>query len=173
MKKLIYILISLVAFSVGVAVFYIRPQFIPISLGELRENISQYKFVKVRVKGNFEVTKAESTYFFGLQDYKNKCSGGSFCYVGLELSKETEEINSLLINELPDKNQTLGKTDYRRGVYLAEIEVNGYLEEEKEEKYKDTGISGGVGPAYIIKVQNIKQISPIKFVTNEELSGVK
>ncbi len=153
MKKLIYILISFIAFSVGVAVFYIRPQFIPISLDELRENISQYKLVKVRVKGNFEVTKAESTYFFGLQDYKNKCSGDLFYHSTLELSKETEEKNSSLINELADKNQTLGKTDFRRGVYLAEVEVSGYLEEEK---YKDTGISGGVGPVYIRTYASVK-----------------
>jgi hypothetical protein len=166
MKKNIYIFVALTAFACGVFVFYIRPLFIPISLSELRENISYYKFQKVKVRGNLEVVKAESSYFLALQDYKGDCSSVP-CFKSLELSEEARKHNDLLIEELAEKNTTLGKTDFRSGVYLAEVEITGYLEERKNNS------DFPFDSHRIIKVEEISQISPVRFVASEEMRNFK
>ncbi len=65
---------------------------------------------------------------------------------------------SPVINELADKNESLGKAYIEQRVYLAEVEVTGYLEERE---------SSGV-PMEWVKIEEIKQISPIKLITIEE-----
>ncbi len=165
MKKVIYIFVALLAFVSGVFVFYIRPLFIIVPLYDLRENISHYESLKVKVRGDFEVTNGESSYLYGIQDYKNDCSDDCVSYKGLELPKEIEEENIKFIKELAEKNSTLGKTDFRQGMYMAKVEVTGYV----EERY-----SVGFDMSYfVIKVVEIKQISPIKFITVQEMVNTK
>ena len=50
MKKAIYVFIALLAFACGVFVFYVRPLLIPISLSELRQNISHFKSLRASLK---------------------------------------------------------------------------------------------------------------------------
>jgi len=161
MKKAIYVLVALLAFTCGVFVFYVRPLLIPISLSELRQNISHYKYFKFKVVGKLEVLKPESTYFINLKDYEKDCSGDNFCFRGLELSEEIKAENILLLEELAEKNKTIGKTDFRRGDYLADVEITGNLVEREN--------SLGGDPIYKINVEKLKQISPIRFVLVEEM----
>ena len=163
MKKLIYIFVALLAFACGLLVYYIRPLIIPISLAELRQNTEQYKSRKFKVTGKLEVVEAESIYFINLKDYENDCSGGPMCFKGLQLSNEVKAENIELIKELAEKNKTFGVTNFISGDYLAEVEVTGELIEEGESQF-------GGGMIYDIKVEKIKRISPIKFVTAEEMN---
>lgn len=162
MKKLICILIALISFSVGVVVFLVRPLLVPISLSELRQNISQYKSLRFKVVGKLEVWESESTYSINLKDYENDCSAEPTCFRGLELSEEVKRENILLIKELAEKNKTFGRTNFIRGDYLADVEITGQL----IEKEQNPNFGGSV---YDIKVEKMKQISPIRFVTVEEM----
>jgi hypothetical protein len=162
MKKAICVLVALLAFTCGVFVFYIRPLVIPISLSELRENTSHYKSRKFKVVGKLEVWEAESIYSINLKDWENDCSGEPGCFRGLEMSEEVKAENILLIKELAEKNKTFGKTDFRRGEYLADVEITGNL----VEKGRDPFFGGTI---YEIKVEKLKQISPIKFVLIEDM----
>ena len=67
-----------------------------------------------------------------------------------------------MIKELAEKNKTFGVTNFIRGDYLAEVEITGELV-RAENKYFS-------GEFYDVKVEKIKQISPIKFVTVEEMN---
>jgi len=162
MKKAIYVFIALLAFACGVFVFYVRPLLIPISLSELRQNISHYKSLRFKVVGKLEVWEAESTYSINLKDYENDCSGDNLCFRGLELSEEVMAENILLVKELAEKNKTFGKTNFIRGDYLADVEITGQLVEGEQNPFFG-------GSVYDIKVEKMKQISPIRFVTVEEM----
>jgi hypothetical protein len=161
MKKAVYIIVALFAFIFGISVYYIRPLFVPISLSELRQNTSQYKYLKIKVVGKLEVTGEDSRYFINLKDWENDCSGDNFCFKSLELSEEVMAQNISLIKELAEKNKTFGKTNFIKGDYLADVEITGQLVERENE------IFGGT--FYAIKVEKIKQVSPIRFVTVEEM----
>ncbi len=163
MKKLIYILVALLAFLCGIFVFFIRPLFITVPLYELKGNVQYYKYQKIKVKGYFTPTKDESSYFYSLEDYTNKCSGEFIdcaSFVSLELSEGVEKKENLLIEEIAEKNYQLGKTEFRRGFYGAEVEVIGYVEER----------NGVFGLAPVIKIEEIKQISPIKFISTVRMT---
>lgn len=169
MKKAAYILVALIAFIFGVSVYYFRPLFVPVSLSELRQNTSRYKYLKIKVVGKLEVTEENSQYFINLKDWENDCSGDNFCFTGLELSEEIMADNMSLIKELVEKNKTVKRStlinnDYwSDGVYYVDVEVTGRLVE------KENKLFGGT--FYDIKVEEIKQISPIKFVPVKEMLG--
>ncbi len=160
MKKFIYVLIALLTFACSVFVFYIHPLIFPISLAELRQNASNYKSRKFKVVGKLEVWEAESVKSINLKDWENGCSREPFCFRGLELSEDIKAENSLLLNELAEKNKTIGKTDLRHGEYYVEVEITGRLVEKENEYF------GGI--YYDINVDELKPISPIKFVFVEE-----
>jgi hypothetical protein len=65
---------------------------------------------------------------------------------------------------LAEKNKTFGKTNFIRGDYLADVEITGKLSEEKQNEYFG-------GTYYEIEVEKMKQLSPIRFVTVEEMQG--
>lgn len=170
MKKVVYILIGLIAFVFGAAAYYVRPLFVPITLSELRKSESQYKHLKIKVFAKLEVSEEDSRYFVNLKDWENDCRGDNFCFRGLELSDEILSQNISLIKELVEKNKTVGRstlindTYWADGEYYVDVEVTGHLV-EKENLY----FSGG--KFYDIKVEEIEQKSPIKFVPMKEMLG--
>lgn len=161
MKKLIYILIGIVTFSVSFWIFQMHPLVIPITLYELKQT-GDYKTRKFTVIGKLNAYKSGSDSSINLQDYENNCSVEPQCFKSLELSEDAKNESSLLITELVEKNKTFGITNFIPGDYLAEVEVTGELVEQKEENPFCRCM------IYNIKAERIKQISPIKFVTNEE-----
>ena len=166
MKKRIYILVALLAFLCGVFVFFIRPLFITVPLFELRGNIRYYKFQEIKVKGYFVPSKDELSYSYTLEDYKSKCFGGRvYCesLLTLELSEELKRKESLLINEIIEKNEPLKKLDVRNGYYGAEVEVTGYVEE----------INDAFGSIPALNVEEIKQFAPTKFISTVNMSETK
>jgi hypothetical protein len=169
MKKVVYIIVSLIAFMFGASVYYVRPLFVPISLSVLRENISHYRHLKIKVVAKLEVTEENSRYFINLKDWENDCSGDNFCFQGLELSDEVLAQNISLIKELVEKNKTVERSTLINGLYWAdgeyfvEVEVIGRFVEKENELFG--------GTFYDIKVEEIKQKSPIKFVPIKEMLG--
>ncbi len=169
MKRIVYAFIFLIAIVFGVSVYYFRPLFIPISLSELRKNTSHYKYSKIKVSAKLEVTEENSRYFVNLKDWENECSGDNFCFRGLELSDEILVQNLPLIKELVEKNKTVGRstlindTYWSDGEYYIDVVVIGRLIEKENELFG--------GTFYDIQVEEIKQISPIKFIPMKEMLG--
>ncbi len=169
MKKAIYISVALIAFIFATSVFYVRPVFFPISLSELRENTPRYKNFTIKIVGKLEVTEEDSRYFISLKDWENDCSGDNFCFRSLDLSEELVAKNITLIKEIIEKNKTVERltlindTYWADGEYYVDVEITGHLVEKKNE------IFGGT--FYEIKVAEIKQNSPIKFVPMKEMLG--
>jgi hypothetical protein len=131
-----------------------------------------YKSQKIKLKGYLEVTKGETSFLYSLRDYKNVNSKDyeMLPFISLRMSETIESENISLIKEIAEKNSMvgeLGKVEkYRKqlqGVFLAEVEITGYVEEEKNE------IFGGYYPA--IRIEKLKQLSPVKFIYIEELKG--
>lgn len=166
MKKRIYILVALLTFLCGVLVFFIRPLFVTVRLFELRGNIKYYKFQKIKVKGYFVPSKDELSYSYTLEDYKTKCFGDRvYCesLLTLDLPEELKGKESSLINEIIEKNNHLEKTDVSKGYYGAEVEVIGYVEE----------INSVFGSIPALKVEEIKQIAPTRFISTVNMSEIK
>ena len=163
MKKLIYISVAVLAFVAGISIYFIRPAFIPISLSELIGNPKRHQIFSFKVRGDFQVWKAESNYYFELIDTENECAFvETHCLSSLELPDEVIKQNNALIEDLASQNQKLGKTDFRNGINLAKVEITGILEERKHEK-----IYFGDGTYFTIKVQKIEQLAPIRFVDSK------
>ncbi len=171
MKKVVYIIVALIAFLFGASVYYVQPLFVPISLSELRKNESHYKFLKIKVIAKLEVTEENSRYFVNLKDWEADCSGDNFCFNSLELSEELMNENISLIKELVEKNKTVTRSTLINnnyywavdGEYYVDVEVTGHLVEKENKTFG--------GTYYAIKVEKIIQNSPIKFLPTKELLG--
>jgi hypothetical protein len=165
MRKLIYISVAVLSFVSGILIYYIHPAFIPISLLELRGNPKRHQIFSFKVRGDFQVWKAESTYFFELIDERNECALlEPPCSRSLELPNEVMSKNNNLIEDLASKNQQLGKTDLRKGINLAEVEITGILEERKTGQMVNFN---GIDSYFILKVEKIEQLSPVRFVESK------
>lgn len=155
MKKIIYILVALLAFAVGVFVFLVQPLFVTVRLYDLKgPEFALYKSQKIKVKGFMIVDKSDSEYFYYLQDEDISCANEVFeCRVAIaiELSQDTEKINLSWIDEIAEKNDQSRKTGFFDGEYGAEVELIGYVGNEKEK-------------IIYINVEEVKQISPIKLI---------
>ena len=173
MKKVISILVALLTFAIGTYVFYLRPFIVPVRPFELRGNLERYKYQKIKVTGYFEATTENSKFFYSLYDYKKPCSENEECWtsISLELTKEIEEEEKLLIKELTEKlteAQKLakeGKLLPEIGNYVAEVELAGYVEERKSVLFNDY--------YPMLKVVEFKQTAPIRVVSQEEILGAK
>ena len=167
MKKLFYIGVAVFAFVIGFFAFYVRPLLMPIPFSELEENLSLYKSREINVKGQFFIIKwGDTPNFYRLKDSNHDCPGSiDYCESEaiLELSQEVEKKEITLIKELNEKNYQylLEKGDYTQGRYVVEAEITGYVEE------RESGFSS-IRSAYIIKVKEIKQTSPIKFMSTRK-----
>lgn len=167
MRKFIYILVAIIAFVSGSLVYYLRPSFTSISLSELRGNPTRHRLFKFKVQGDLQVYKAESKYFFELRNEKDECSVEPQCWNSLEISDEIKRKNNDLIEDLASKNQTLGKTDLRKGIYLAEVEITGKLVE------RPVQYNFGSDLYYEIKVEDIQQLASIRFAASDENNSSK
>lgn len=162
MKKVLYVSIAVSAFFCGVGVFYVRPLLVPLSLFELRQNISRYKSRDFKVIGKLEVTEFDSTYFVNIKDWENECSAEPKCFRGLQLSERVLRENFSLLEEIAEKNHTIGKTDFRHIEYYADVEITGSLVETENQYFT-------VDSSYDIKVEAIEYLSPVKFVLLDNL----
>ncbi len=165
MKKLIYILIALTAFTVGVVVFYLRPIVTPVSLCEISQHAELYRFNEIRVKAYLFSVGKEDSDFYTVSDYKNGCVTGA----SLDISEKLKNNANLgnLIQELRQKNNALREQN-AEGKFV-EKDIYGFFDAEVEVTGKIEGISSCFGMPFVIKTENIKQISPIRFISSEEI----
>lgn len=158
MKKIIYVLLGISTFLFGVLSFYLRPVATPISLCEATKNADVYQFFDIRIKAKFYVGEEGGS--FQAFDFKKGCSDASAALILVD------ENNELLHNEKISK-ELLELVKEMRGKFtsfetppITEVEIRGKLINKP---------LGCYTPPYTILVKEIKQVSPIKISTQEEI----
>ena len=166
MKKLIYIFVGLAAFSIGIAVYYLQPIVTAVPLCEISQHVELYEFNEIRIKAYLDgagITEDDFN-FYSVSDFNNSCLTGA----SLEISEalKNDDAFKKLARELRQKNTYLRekKSD---GVYIAEVEILGEIKKQLELESAPLVAP----PPFIIKTKEIKQISPIRFLSYEEISN--
>jgi hypothetical protein len=164
MKKLIYIFVALTAFSIGVACFYLRPIVTPVTVCQIKQNAALYDKQIVYVRGylsSVRMDEIDNDYFDGISSLEKSCEGGA----SLTYSEKfrTDESLKELHQEIWEKNKDLAKTKFEEGWYLVEVEIIAEVNDMSND-----GLTHCFGPDLELRVNKIKQISPIQFVSREE-----
>ena len=197
MKKLIYVLIGIITFSIGFCLYQFRSVFItiqndlpvsssscceisqhefelanstelstdvPVSLCEISQRIELYPSQQLRMKAYLEF-EIEGTFF--VSDFRKSCVTSARLEIAEGLKKNKKFRN--LVNSLRRKNDELTKNKDESGLYLVQIEIVGEIN-----KTKNTENAGILNPPpFEIKASEIKQISPIRFVSYQEVSDFR
>lgn len=165
MKKIFYIIVGLFTFSIGFWSYLSRPFVTPVSLCEISQNAGLYRSKQIEIKAYLDrvPTKDIEGNEYSISDFNSSCVTGADLELTDELKLQLQNDESLrnFINEFSEKR----REDYEKrddsGFYIAEIEIIGEISEQKK--------IGHYPIPFKIKANQIKQISPIKFLTNEEL----
>jgi len=165
MKKLIYIFVALTAFFVGVVIFYMRPIVTPVSLCEISQHAELYRFKEIHVKAFLfvEDIKHQNPDSYAISDYQNGCVKHAILNISEDLKNNVKF--KVLVEELRQKNNERLKQDAegrfvqkdKQGTYVAEVEVTGKIEE----------FSSFPEVPFVLKAEDIKQVSPIRFLNDE------
>lgn len=175
MNKITYILIGFITFSIGFSAYTLRPLMQAVSLCEVSQNSEFYRSKIIKIKAYLDNAiiddeEIEEDYF-SVSDFSNSCLTGA----SLELSenlksdlKKNENLNAFL-KELGRKKRESFEKRNNSGIYIAEIEIVGRI--EKREKLEETAALFEP-PPFIIKADQIKQISPVRLLSSEEYSTI-
>lgn len=165
MKKIVYILIGIFTFSIGFGSYLFRPFVTPVSLCEISQNAELYRSKQIKIKAYLDrasIYENEEENFFSVFSFDSECLTGAHLEIAEELKTALKNNKNLrnFINELSEKqNEMLEKRD-DSGFYIAEVEIVGEIE---------TGARTSHSPPFIIKAEKIRQLSPISFLTREEI----
>jgi hypothetical protein len=132
-----------------------------LSLYDATQNVGLYKEQKKYIKGYLEVNSLDSngTKYYSLFDFNKNCFQQCLAESSLQLPQKNNREISNLIKELENKGARSNNQD---GFIYAEVEVFGEIEES----------SACFAPPYRIKVEEIKQVSPIKFMSRAEFAEI-
>ena len=161
MKKVIYILVGVFTFSISLLIFHLRPFVISVSLCEISENAQFYESKQINVKA-FLVTGGYYDVTSGIKatDFRNGCSSE----VNIEISEELKknETFSKIDDELFEKRRE-PQNSGTDGWAIVEVEFVGELKANRKSGIYDK-------PKFTIKATKVRQVSPIKFITLNEVS---
>lgn len=166
MKKIIYILIAILTFSISLWLFNFRYYVVPVSLCKIKKNSHFYDKREVSVRGYLEVFELKNLenddYVETISSFREGCIEDA----SLVYSDSLKNDSSLqkLRNELNEANRELLKTRFEAGWNLAEVEIVGEVDD-----LSDDGMTHCFVPDLSFKVKKIEQISPIIFVSREEV----
>lgn len=164
MKKLIYILIGIVTFSIGFWLFQFNVEIAEtkvVSLCEVAENPNYYEFKQIKVRA-FLAVGGYYDVISGIKatDYKSDCASKIVINISDELKRNKDF--SKISNEL-EQNRRESQKGLRDGWSITEVEFTGELIE--------TGKSGISAKNYFVLTPiEVKQISTIKFITPKDVS---
>jgi hypothetical protein len=165
MKIFFYIIVGLFTFSIGFWSYLSRPFVVPVSLCEISQNAELYQSKQIKIKAYLDrvpINENEYEDFYSVYDLNSNCLTGAILEPTDELKFQLQNDENLksLINELSDKRREDYKKRDGSRFYFAEIEIIGEISSDRTTSHSIP---------FIINVDKIKQISPIKFLTNEEL----
>ena len=175
MKKLIYILIGIFTFSIGFWLFHLRPLVTPVSLCEISQHAELFKSKQIRIKAFLDgVGRIEDDLiYYSVSDFRDGCLTGANLEISEKIKeklKSDESLNAsvkLIRQKREEAYYNRRNENYPAGYYVAEVEVVGEIE-----KYPETETTGIARVPFGIKVNEIKQVSPIQFISPEELSNI-
>lgn len=170
MRKTFFVLIGILTFVLGVSYYFVSPYFVHISAPEVKEitplykleaNIERYRSEKVILQDDLIITRHDN-YSFYLQGHKKVCLPNNEIYRPFPLGciivwdlnfiGEVPKGEAKLIQEMAEKNYGLEKNSFEDGIYGAKVEITAYVNRST------------------LDVTDIKQISPIRFISAEELN---
>ncbi len=171
MKKLIYVLIGIFTFSIGFWLFHMRPLVMTVSLCEIsRRDVKFLKSKQIRVKAFLDnVGRDENDLNLSVFDFGNGCLKGAELEISdriKEQLKSNENLNasmSLIRQKREEEFENRRNPIYTPVHYFAEVEITGEIKNYDSE---DEALVESL--PFVIKVNEIKQISPIRLISNEE-----
>lgn len=174
MKKLVYILIGIFTFSIGFWLFHLRPLVTPVSLCEISQHAELFKSKQIRIKAFLDgVGRDESNLDdYSVSDFKNGCLTGASLEISEKMKEKLKSDENLKAstNLIRQKREEVFRNrrnpNYPAGYYVTEVEITGEIEE-----YIETETTGIARIPFKIKVNEMKQVSPIRFISSEELSN--
>lgn len=166
MRKVIYIFVALLAFVIGTMSFYFRPLIQPVSLCEIKQNARLYDKREVYVRAYLEVLRLKENEDDDYFDVVSSLGKGCIEGASLEYSEQLKQSETLkqLCKEMSEANKELIKTKFDEGWYLVEVEIFGQVDD-----LSDDGITHCFTPDLSLKVKELKQTSPIHFVSRQEI----
>lgn len=169
MKKAIYVLFGIFTFSVGFWLFNLRPLVVPVTLCEIPQNPNIYGSKKVHINAyidNVGISEDDLTYF-SVFDFGSECLTGAGLNISENLKEQLKNDASLksFVDELRLKNNHLieNRSD---GHFIGQVEITGTI---KKAVYNNEIASEGTHLPFEIEADEIKQIAPIRFMSQEEI----
>jgi hypothetical protein len=189
MKKLLNIFVAVLTSIIGVSVYYALFFFIPASVAEIKETTTfdeiemhpqSYLSRKIVLQEDLIAyrDKGYNSLSYHIQGHKKKCdirvscSNVEYldCMIGNSLEFKTwvgqNEVS--LIEEIAEKNRQHYENGSRKGLFGAKVEITGYISDAVD--FVDYSPFGNY---FTINVIDIKQISPIRFISEEEMNKPK
>ncbi len=174
MNKLGYILSAFLAFSFGIVVYSLRPIVSPTSLCEISQHSELYQFNDIRIKAYLDNVGIDDDNlpYYSVFDFGNDCLTGADLNISERLKEQlkSDENLSVFINELREKNNKLME-NRADGHFIGQVEIIGCIEKVLPKTDETTGITSPL--PFIIKVDEIKQIAPIRFMSHEEILEIQ
>lgn len=172
MKKLVYILVAVFTFSIGFWLFHLRPVVMPVSLCEIsRLDAELFKTKQIYVRAYLDsVGRTEDDLdSYSVYDLENGCFIGAKLEISGKIKEQLQNDDNLKASiNLIRQNQEEAYDNrpnprYKPVYYFAEVEITGEVK-----KYESEYGALVTPPPFIIKVDEIKQISPIRLINYEE-----
>jgi len=183
MKKLLNIFVAISTALIGVLTYYALFLFMPASIPEIKEVTALYQ-LETHPQGYFSRkvvlqedliayrNRDNNSLSYYIQGQKEKCdffiSCSNVLYLDCMITKSLEfktwvgQNEVRLIEEIAEKNRHFNENSSLKGVLGAKVEITGYIK-----------TSDPFDSFFTIDVINIKQISPIRFISEEEMNKPK
>lgn len=167
MKKIIYILIAVLTFSGSFGIYKFRPFYSSVPLCEIKRNFKFYGTIQLVTGWDIHFTayaegsdaSFENPDSFWLIDFQSGCVTGGIVDFSNSSEIRNNENFSKTLTELREKKLKPEQSLYE-GFYVARVKITG--------KVEDT--SRGIGGTdFHVEAKEIKQISPIRFLSQEDI----
>jgi hypothetical protein len=189
MKKLLNIFVAISTALIGVLTYYALFFFMPASISEIKEITALYQlaehpqsYVSRKIVLQEDLIayrdKYNNSLSYYIQGNKRKCdffiSCSNVMYLDCMITKSLEfktwvgQNEVKLIEEIAEKNRRFNENSSLKGVLGAKVEITAYI--TYQENFED---HFAFGKYFTINVINIKQISPIRFISEEEMNKPK
>ena len=169
MKKFVYILFGLFTFSVSSWLFNLHPLVTPVSLCEISQHSQIYQSKQIYIEAYLEVVGSlgDDFTYYSVFDFGNNCFTGASLEISETVKEQLSNDENLktFVNELRQKN-TRSRDKHSDGNFIGKVKIIGSI--EKVSSHNET--AGMIAPPpFAITANEIKQISPIQFMSYEEI----
>lgn len=169
MKKATYVLFGIFTFSVGFWLFNLYPFSAPVKLCEISQHIELYQSKQIRIEAYLYIAgfAEDNISFYRVSDFENDCYVTASLEISEKLKQSIENSKDFeSFTKLKQINNKLLEKDNGKGFYVARVEIVGEIQKKEESNLQPFVPL----PPFVIKAGRVKRISPIRFVSYEEIS---